>query len=556
VSKERIRVFLVVNTFAVEIRDKALRGIDFPPVQNLGPFYADVDDHMDATIPPHSQEYAFFPSLLGEVDYFYQNDYWPSDPHFRTYSRGFLGAVAHPYIVHIYRRICHTYGYSFDDGLFSTATDLYNLVLYHHRTISQDPDTEEFSIDMAKAVPAITISSFLRAIDSMFCTKAWVDNRRKVVYLKPLQELLTAAGEDWTSKASPEFEVTPQEDNGYTLSFDWQAADTLHGNYFMSQFKSVIRALQHYNWIYERSVGNKEELNEVVLPAERDTYWVEESNAFYYFKDSEWLRLMYTDQGSVDDISSITSPVELGVYYVEADNQYFIYIKDFPLSPTPSWFHFAFPKTEDKKIGLGKTPIKSAMHPFELRLRQYFYEPYPHPCDQTGTTPAELEPAGSEADTSLRLLIYRGLDATTYPGYRYPFATPDVYDTRGVKVGTHSLRWEGEHGLYAKFWRPWLDFLGSTRKVTRTLRLNAADIFNLDMTKQVRIENINYLIGKINVAITMQGISLARAELYTVGSGTEAVMATTVGGTSGGRWALEGADLWQQEANTDNIELE
>jgi len=536
VSREKIRAFLVVNTFADAIKNHTLKDITYSDREDFD-LPTDVEAHMATAIVPQSKEYAFFPSLIGEVDDFFQNEYvngGGAGNYFEYFNQGYVTCVPHPYAYDVYRRLVEQQGYRFDDQFFSLADDLRNLVLYHHRVSQYDAVLEKFYLDVNEAVPEVSLSAYIRAFNSMFCLGVFPDNRRLDYKLIPLQTLLSNGWVEWTAKAEPGHEVTPLATDGYVLAFDWTSADKLHENWFTFQFQSMLRGTNndYYDWANERNVGKREELNDVDMPAELETWWATEEKCFYFWQGSVWNRLAYNLRGSVADYATVASPAEGDVWLSTDHDAYYIWLhrdEIFGGISDPLWLHFAYRRSNDLTVGFGETKKTATAHPLELHLRNYTNLAYPLPSDKFMPAPGFLDRTEADEDKSIRLLIYRGLDDTPYPGYRYPFATPDVYDTRGVKVGTHSLRWDGEHGLYEKFWKRWLDFLGSTRKVTRSLRLTAADIFNLDLTQQVRIENINYLIGRINVAVTMQGISLAKAELYTVGSGTESSMSSTSG---------------------------
>lgn len=540
VSRERIRIYLVVSSFADVIKNKTLKGVDYGPAETIAD-WPGLEARMLECIEPRSAKFAFPVSRISRNPAFYQNDFHEGayyafseyyrfgQPGYFYLSQFFFSAVAQPYVEEVMRAVFNSQGYGVDATAFFSTDDLRNLILHHHRTV-QITEAVEFVIDMQEAVPDISLSAFLRAMQNQFNLRYFFDERRKQAKVVPLQSLLDAPALEWTDKASPGHEVTPLNYDGFNLSYNWISSDSFHGNYYNEQFRALLRypyANTYYRWTNDRSFTKQEELNELTAPAPLDTYWVEDANAFFYYEGGAWYRLAWQYQASAADVQALPSPVEAGVYFDTTEQVYYIYLRR--SSATPEWLHFAYPKTEDLKVGNGNTKLTSDAHTVELRLKNYYDLPFPVPCDHFTEGPESIFLFGREGDTSLRLLIYRGLDATIYPGYRYPFATPDVYDTRGVKVGTHSLRWDGEHGLYEKFWKRWLDFLGSTRKVTRPLRLSAADIYNLDMTQQVRIENVNYLIGRINVAVTMRGISEAKAELYTVGSGTESIMASTVG---------------------------
>lgn len=537
-SRERIRVFFVVNRFADLVKNRSIRDVDYPAREEYATDFGPLEARMGEVVAPNSAEFVFYPSMLSSEGGFVQNDY--KDGAFRLFaqmdgmaqpgadlSTFYFTAVPHPYLKDVYRRVVQHHGYSLEDGLFSTAADLRQVVLHHHRLVGADEANDLLYIDLKESVPDLSISSFLRAVDAVFNTRAFVFTTRLRYKLVQLQDLLDTKAVEWTDRAGPAHEVTPIEHNGFELKYDW-TSDPLHESWLEWHFKEMFKPGFNgfYNWPNARSVSRIEELEDVEAPTFKDTYYVEDAGAFYYRAALHWSRVAYKLKGETPDPLSLPDGEEGDVWFGTTTRQYYIFLRA-AAGGIPAWHHLAFERVANITIGNGGTAFSATAQSVNLRMIDLSTLPYPIPSDHLVSSPQSI--ANLPADKSLRLLIYRGLDATEYPGYRYPFATPDVYDTRGVAVGTHSLRWDGPHGLYEMFWKRWLDFLGTTRKVTRTLRLSAADVFNLDLTQQVRIENINYLIGKINVAVTMRGIGEAKAELYTVGSGTETIMATAIG---------------------------
>lgn len=523
VSREQVKVFVVVNTFADAVKDQSLRSVNYGDVDTMAISGAAYKTYMNDRIAPGSDRVAFYPSYA----YLQQNPY-ESGVGFDAFYREI---VPHPYIKFLYRSIIEHFGYAFEDGLFTPA-DLQHLTLYHHRHVAFDPDTASFVLDLSKIVPDLDVADFIKKLDSLFNSKIYVDNRRKNVKLITLESLLDAPYREWTNKADQHFDVDPFDPEGFLLQFSWSDIDDFHDKMYEEGFKELMRSNAYYLWEDELSVGSYNEVLDVdpTLPSasQYKAVWVEDAKVFYYY-DSGWQRLQYAFIEGDGDPFALSSPEENGVYFDNDTQQWWMYYKHEFLNSSPVWRPFSFRKTEELEIGDANTTVTATAHSTEL-----FYTPQktPMPTSKIQITGNGTDGANQEEvtdDESIRLLIYRGLDETAYPGISYPFATPDEFDTRGAVVGTHSLRWDGPRGLYEKFWKRWLDFLGSTRKVERKLRLTAADIFNLDLTQQVRIENVNYLIGKINVAISVGGISPARCELYTVGSGTESVMSTTSG---------------------------
>lgn len=529
VSREQVKVFVVVNTFADAVKNVGMRNVDYGNVDSLAIAGAAYETYMNARTTPGSDRVAFYPSLA----HLRQNPYEAG-----SFTAFFREIVPHPYINFLYEKIIRHFGYNFTDQFFSTAADLQHLTLYHHRHVDFDPDTASFLLDIAKLVPDIDVADFVKALDSLFNTKIFVDNRRKNVTLIHLESLLDAAANDWTSRADSNYEIDPFDPDGFTLEFSWSDIDDFHEKIYEEGWKLLIEGGGYYLWENKESVSNYGGLADIdgVIPGSGHfkTVWVEDSKVFYFYKDATWNRLQWDFVAGDGDPMTLATPQENGVYFDSATQQYWCYLKYEYGNTTPIWRKFSYRKTEELIIGNGNTKVTAKAHSTELFYADFIL---PLPCSKiqvtgNGNDGGNQEEAGD--DESVRMLIYRGLDTTSYPGISYPFATPDEYDTRGALVGTHSLRWDGPRGLYEKFWKRWLDFLSATRLVQRQLRLTAADIFNLDLTQQVRIDNINYLIGKINVRIGMNGISPARCELYTVGSGTESTMANTSGSAPAG----------------------
>ena len=521
VGREGIRVFIVVSTFADVVKDQLLRSVDFGATYSIP--IADINSFMNDRVEPGSSDFAFYPSQ----GFLLQNPYENG-----SFSAFYREVVAHPYLLFVYRKIFEHFGYRFRDGFF-TEEDLRHLTLYHHRHVSFDPGTASFVLDLQQMVPDIEVAGFIKKIGSLFNLEIYVDNRRKSVQLLPLQSLLDAPAVDWGGKALAGYSVEPFEPDGYTLQFDWSDIDGFHGVIYEEGFKYLMRGNSVYVWEDDQTVGSYRELLDVdpSWPSSNQhrAVWVEDIRTFYYADNGTWVRYNYFFVDQDGDPFALASPQVNGVYLDPATNQYWMYLVYEFLNPAPVWRRFSYPKTGPLQLGNGNAPIKAGAHSLELF---YHEQRTPLPTGQVPVAGNGVDGFNQETvggDESLRLLIYRGLDATAYPGPRYPFATPDEHDTRGASVGTRSLRWEGPRGLYEKSWKRWLDFLAGTRKVKHRLRLTAADIFNLDLTKKVRIGDIQYLIGKVNITVGMAGLGLARCELYTVGQGAAATVATVSG---------------------------
>jgi len=98
-------------------------------------------------------------------------------------------------------------------------------------------------------------------------------------------------------------------------------------------------------------------------------------------------------------------------------------------------------------------------------------------------------------------------------GNAYPFGSSGNYDWAGNRLGDYTTHWDGEDGLFNRWWKLYAAFTATARRVSGTLRLGPEHLWNLDLTKKKRIAGVDYFINKVDVTITMQGIKPANVEL-------------------------------------------
>jgi hypothetical protein len=104
---------------------------------------------------------------------------------------------------------------------------------------------------------------------------------------------------------------------------------------------------------------------------------------------------------------------------------------------------------------------------------------------------------------SMKLMFYRGMVQTlgvqgnTTPSGEYPYLNGDSFDQYGNDIYNRSLDLDGDKGLYKQFHENWWSFYSKHRILTLTVTLTAAEIFDLDWTKKVRIHNSLFYIKSI-----------------------------------------------------------
>lgn len=96
----------------------------------------------------------------------------------------------------------------------------------------------------------------------------------------------------------------------------------------------------------------------------------------------------------------------------------------------------------------------------------------------------------------------------------YPLFSPYDVDAFGNPLGNLSLKWDGENGLMAKFHAAYRDYIQADKKaITAYFLFNGLDLKNMDLSKKVHLNGINFLIKRINITIRQKKIDPAQVDL-------------------------------------------
>lgn len=117
---------------------------------------------------------------------------------------------------------------------------------------------------------------------------------------------------------------------------------------------------------------------------------------------------------------------------------------------------------------------------------------------------------GDDSRCGLRLLYDRGLQPDS-TGATYPLASWDRVNYAGVGVGTRTLHWEGEAGLYATWHTGWLAFLDRATSKERTMQFRVADLLSLDPARKELVDHKKYLWEKVSLSLSTTGKQLETA---------------------------------------------
>jgi hypothetical protein len=111
----------------------------------------------------------------------------------------------------------------------------------------------------------------------------------------------------------------------------------------------------------------------------------------------------------------------------------------------------------------------------------------------------------------MRLLYYHGMRFDTYEVSEggtqvlYPFASPHIFDTLGIKVGNYSAAYSGysginqEAGLLSAFWYNWLKVLTSQEAASFTLLLKLHEYLQLQWEEILLLRNVPYILTRIQI---------------------------------------------------------
>lgn len=216
------------------------------------------------------------------------------------------------------------------------------------------------------------------------------------------------------------------------------------------------------------------------------------------------------DLGDFDKITDLPAPSKAGdIAYVWNLNAYYIVKQDDANLMQWVLLTFNFP---DYIVGTGATEVKPNLSTLFQFVHNHPTEGYCCPqTKQKGTSPAF--DTGINA-LELQLLFYWGFQENA-SAETYPYASHLAYDYAKTSMGNYELRWGGTKGLYAKFWQKYSEwFVNRKVPVTYYAILDVEFLRNLKWYRKYRINNVNFYISSIEVEATMNGLSLAKLQLY------------------------------------------
>jgi hypothetical protein len=366
-----------------------------------------------------------------------------------------------------------------------------SLIIYNNFALDNwilDINTHLTDVQYARHLPNILVSDFLLDLRKKFNLCFFFDLNTNAVGAYFAHSLATnPTATDISQYIEPQYSIQfgsqtkaptlchlPDETDAYATRFDEEITDfTLSGQ------ANTVDGLPAY------------------APADQ-IYYVVSENAYYHYTETEdpgapgtniaqWQRFSYKYECATNDGSNIESTLPLLMAELPrfgSDN------------PNTTW---VVPRTEHAGSALA---LLNRTNPSLLPDAIYSYPYNHHPF-------------------ALRYAFYRGLQPDSQlAGYEYPLATPTAFNAHGDRVGNYTLDFNGTDGIYAQFWKPFIDRIADAKVVEKTLIPNALFLSQLNMATKYAIQEstgiTNYFIKKLTVTLTATAIEKSKLTLVQV----------------------------------------
>ncbi len=242
-----------------------------------------------------------------------------------------------------------------------------------------------------------------------------------------------------------------------------------------------------------------------------------------YFKTNNSIptKFMY----AVDDSDEMMTGSEkyeddFGVIY----HPPFVESEFLPPWPTPSleyhWidsltalYSFAPSSSPHKRAqALRPRTMSDALPPFKGEMIPLLQDPH---YTAQFAKPKVLIPGTTSAsninDFNTRLTFYRGIVGGV------PFANSGRY-TQAISHTSpyqRSLYWYDDYGIYKNYWSSTVEAFKKRKDLSVSLKLSLADLINFDFRNKIRIDNMNYIVSRLQPTFKQTGLGLTSADLIT-----------------------------------------
>lgn len=477
-SNNSASLFMIFN-YTYNLKDVTLPSIDYEGPRTLG---TDEESRtakaQDTAENPLDDDFVFCPVFnpnyrreFWEAQFptaqqqWIQNYYDYEDDHYTEFP---ICAIT-PFVRldYILKRIFNHINFVLDNQ-FQVNDELKLILLYNNYNINTHSAAavSEWNneINLENHVPFRNAMDLVKAVIGTFALGLFPDYQNKVIELIPFKDLIEGPEHaDWTSKAASKWSYESDKDYISRWRYGLDENDEMSIRYSLSEIK-VTSIYEDFNELF-LDEGTRPNLNCYLL----------HDNTYYFYHGN--IRADYIGQDFKEILKGGTEHI-------------------FTSELIPMW------NSRDLEVD-------SDINTEDQRHQQIMLPAIEHEGYDVywGDTKRTL--------TSFRTMIYRGMQPAFGEDWYYPMASTTPFNVRGERVGDYDLRWNGEDGIFAKFWEPVYDMLKNKKVVTRLLKLSIADILNFRFKHKIRIENQNYFILQMRFTISNRGLSTVEATMMT-----------------------------------------
>ncbi len=473
----------IVNSayeFSSQIKDKTTKDIDLGgthvfDIGGVGSLDVYELEVLAGSYPDY--QFAFFPILNDTYrDGTPVEEDWASIRYVNPYNQTGGGPrLYHPYLAYILDQLFSEFSYNLTNaiGQHSELKKLCLISMGEDDNNIQNSHTYNLHYDVLK----VDLTKLLNAIKSTLAVNFYFDLKSKEVRSIFFDDILKSEEyDDWTSKVAGKIKKKiDDEKDGYNISHEFDSSDTTYEEYQLpvelfdeAVIESSVLTPDDLP-IYENMGIKGGEIRKVIC---EDSYWIitdVNANDSEMSQDFQWTRLSWTFFGKKTGNAKTDMTSKLSTLGM-----------DWHVRKTPGVSYTWMTPHADQI--LLKQEGNDALKGIHAGQTNYgLISPF---ID-------DFEP---------RVLFFRNMQPDLYD-VTYPLGTSGIYNAKGEVIGTHTLLWDGENGLYKKLWEKWLSFIEKSTTYEIPVQLNRLDFLNLDISRKKKIGNNQYLVKSIKIDI-------------------------------------------------------
>jgi hypothetical protein len=357
-------------------------------------------------------------------------------------------------------------GYAIDYApIFSDADFLKHYVFNTVSVIPYGNGILEFGgfyISPANHLPDMLVEDWLNDMGLLFGMKFIFKNDMKVDIVRFNDLLATTDYDDWTNKADANFlkKGVGADLVGIELNYGNQSSENLLGD-VLKNLDSVLSLIDAGTYI---TVANKAALGTytsgTLILVKSENYWYQtQSDLTNLFLGDNLQRLKILNAKTVYSSSTITHNTVTN--------------------------NLASPPVRQLESDVARGFINVFVKGYSLGGGTLYVSYY------LGSNPQPFVSA---------IGIYHGLQNTLTGSNAITLGSSNNYAPDSTtKLSAWHLGWLGEEGLYETFWKAWASFIVKMVTVQFPMYLDANDLANLDYSKKIRINGVNYFLKSLKV---------------------------------------------------------